>query len=266
MSKDYYVFTDSKTLYAKENDNVHVIEQKNLGWPGNTLYRFHMFLSQKEELQKYKYIFFMNANAICLQEVGEEFLPKDEGLLFVQHPGFYKKKNNKDFTYERNVNSTAYIPMGEGTYYVQGSVNGGKANDFLQMCEVLKNKIDEDDKNGIVAVWHDESHLNKYIVNLEPNQYKLLNISYNYAHYTHDKLYEPKIYLRKKDKYFDVSKVKSNLYIRNLIKRKFGINYNNERKRRNNKKQKRWNNKLKYKKNIGIKYLKLNLNFILNHL
>jgi len=244
MRKDYYVFTDSKNIYAKEKDNVHVIEQKDLGWPGNTLYRFHMFLSQKEELQKYKYIFFMNANALCKLEIGKEFLPEEEGLLFVQHPDFYNK-SNKEFTYERNVNSTAYIPIGKGIHYVQGSVNGGKANDFLQMCEVLKNKIDEDDKNGIVAIWHDESHLNRYFLDLDPYQYKLLNISYNFAHYTKNLQYEPKLFLRDKEEYFDISKIKGDRFSR---KKNYGIKNNNKRKRRNNKKQKRRNNKIKYKK------------------
>ncbi|ORY21241.1 nucleotide-diphospho-sugar transferase [Neocallimastix californiae] len=219
MTKDYYIFTDSKNIYKKEEDNVHIIEQKDLGWPGNTLYRFNMFLSQKEELLKFKYIFFFNANVICKQEVGEEFLPKNERLLFVQHGNFYNE-SNLIFTYERNVNSTAYIPFGKGKHYVQGSINGGKANDFLQMCEVLKNRIAEDDKNNIVAIWHDESHLNRYFLDLDPSQYRLLNISYNYPCWKNIPEFEPKIFLRDKNKYFDVSKIKNNLININKIKRK----------------------------------------------
>jgi len=34
------------------------------------------------------------------------------------------------------------------------------------MCEVLKNQIDEDENNDITAVWHDESYINRYLVNL----------------------------------------------------------------------------------------------------
>jgi len=126
MWKDYYIFTGSDKICTKEKDNVHIIPQENLGWPGNSLKRFHIFLSQENELVKYKYIFFMNANVICNEEIGEEILPKDEGLLFAQHFSFYNKSNKK-FTYERNPKSTAYIPMGEGKYYVYGCINGGKA-------------------------------------------------------------------------------------------------------------------------------------------
>ncbi|OUM61769.1 glycosyltransferase family 6 protein, partial [Piromyces sp. E2] len=210
MKKDYFVFTDSKDIYKKENDNVHIIKQKNLGWPGNTLYRFHMFLSQKEKLQNYKYIFFMNANIICNFGVGEEFLPKDEGLLFVQHHAYYKAPNTK-FSYERNSNSTAYIPMGQGKYYVCGGVNGGRAKEYLHMCEVLKSRIDEDDKNDVVAVWHDESHINKYLLELEKSQYKLLNVSYCFPEYKMNRKsfpFDPILFFRNKKKYINLKEIK----------------------------------------------------------
>jgi hypothetical protein len=32
------------------------------------------------------------------------------------------------------------------------------------MVTTMKNNIDIDMKNGVIAVWHDESHLNKFIV------------------------------------------------------------------------------------------------------
>ena len=42
---EYYVFTDSSKLYDEENNkHIHRIRQKNLGWPDNTLKRFHIFL------------------------------------------------------------------------------------------------------------------------------------------------------------------------------------------------------------------------------
>ena len=204
--KDYFVFTDADDLYGKDNENVHIIYQKNLGWPGNTLYRFHIFLTQKETLREYEYIFFMNANMICQGEVGEEFLPKDEGLLFIQHPGFYNKFKFK-YTYERNKKSRAYMPYFSGKYYICGGANGGRSECFLQMCEELARRIDEDDKNGIVAVWHDESHINRYCY--EQKQYKLLSPSYWYPE-GWDLPFEPKIVVRDKSRYFDVDKVKRN--------------------------------------------------------
>ncbi|NDJ26967.1 hypothetical protein GW575_03205 [Campylobacter sp. MIT 19-121] len=134
--KEYFVFTDSNELYQEhENERIHKIFQENLGWPYNTLMRFHMFLKIEKELQEFDYIFFMNANVEFLKEVS--FLPTKEQLIVVNHPGFYNK-NPQDFTYDRNEKSLAYIPFEQdeekenlfygkikGKYYVFGAFNGG---------------------------------------------------------------------------------------------------------------------------------------------
>lgn len=205
-TKDYYVFTDSTSLYAAEKENVHVIYQENLGWPGNTLYRFRIFLSQKEALKEYDYVFFMNANIVCMDKVEENFLPKDEGLLFVQHPGFYNKWKFK-FTYERRKISAAYIPIWAGKYYVCGGVNGGRSECFMQMCEELDKRIDEDEQKGIVAIWHDESHINRYCY--EYKNAKIMNPSYCYPE-DWDIPFKPILMVREKSKWIDVEKVRAN--------------------------------------------------------
>ena len=203
--KEYYVFTDNMELYKNNEDNVHIIEQKNLGWPGNTLFRFKMFLTQKQQLLKFDYIFFLNANAVCMKEVGEEFLPHVESLLFVQHPGFYNVPNYR-FPYDRNKKSSAYIPYKKGNVYVTGAINGGKSKGFLQMCEELSREIDMDYERGIIALWHDESHINKYILNR--SDYKLLPPSYIY---TEGKTlpFSPIILARDKNKFININKIKS---------------------------------------------------------
>ena len=44
--KEYFVFTDAENLFGTANKRIHLIYQENLGWPGNTLFRFKMFLTQ----------------------------------------------------------------------------------------------------------------------------------------------------------------------------------------------------------------------------
>ena len=88
---------------------------------------------------------------------------KYEGLI-VAHQPFLYNLGYDSYTYERNPKSTAYIPYGEGKYYVMGALNGGISNIYLKMCEELSRNIQIDLKNNIIALWHDESHLNKYIV------------------------------------------------------------------------------------------------------
>ena len=39
---------------------------------------------------------------------------------------------------------------------------------FLSMCRELAGAVKRDLDNGIIAVWHDESHLNKYVVGRHP--------------------------------------------------------------------------------------------------
>lgn len=169
--KHYFVFTDHSGL-STENNSVTVIHQESLGWPNNTLNRFHMFKSIERLLGEFDYIFFCNANVFFTREISDEILPtKDEGIVVTLHPKFYASPNS-EYDYERNPQSTAFIPEGGGVHYVCGGFNGGHAKAYLDMTGELCDRIDEDARNGIIAVNHDESHLNRYIMD---HKYKLLS-------------------------------------------------------------------------------------------
>lgn len=178
--KEYIVFTDSDNIYEANNDRVHVVKIKNQPWPLITLLRFHMFLSVKEKLLEYDYLMFSNANIECCIDVAEkEFLPnnKMEKMCFTMHPGYYKKRNFL-FPYDRNKKSKAYIPYNKGKYYVIGAMFCGITDNFLNMSEELMNAINIDLQNRCIAQWHDESHLNHYI--LEHDNCKILDPGYCY--------------------------------------------------------------------------------------
>jgi hypothetical protein len=176
--KHYYVFTDAEDIYLEEKcSRIHRIYQENLGWPGNTLKRFEIFYKIKDELEHYDYIFFMNANLLFVDEVNEEFLPIKEELLVVKHPGYFDKSRT-EFTYEDNPDSLAYISEEEGEYYIAGGLNGGKATAYIKLIETLKMNIEEDLKHDIIAKWHDESHINRYI--LGRNDVKIIGPEYLY--------------------------------------------------------------------------------------
>lgn len=165
--KHYYIFTDDKTIEFPPN--VTRVERKQHPWPWDTLDRFEMFLGIKEDLKKYDYIYFLNGNAEVVQDVGEEIFPAFwQDVMVAWHPGYYRPRNPLDYPYDRNKNSTAYIPMGEGKYYVQGGFNGGRTRDVLKMYECLYQDVQENIKRGVTARWHDESHLNHYILDKHP--------------------------------------------------------------------------------------------------
>lgn len=165
--KTYYVFTDDEEITS--NSNVVKINQNKLGWPFDTLKRFSIFNNSKELLINEDYLYFLNANMLCVQDVNEEIIPdeKNDYLTAVQHPGFYSQENYV-FTYERNPKSNFYIPYGEGKYYFQGCFIGGRTNEFLNMSEYLDKLIDEDLSNEIIPVWWDESAMNWYFKEKNP--------------------------------------------------------------------------------------------------
>lgn len=198
--KEYFVFTDDMSLC--KSTNVHLYYKECKGFPMDSLLRFDLFLSVKEELAKFDFVFFFNANMQFMKEVGEEFLPVKEGLAAVVHPWAYNKLACL-FPYDRNKKSTAYIKRMNKTYhYYMGSLNGGRTRDYLQLAETCSRNVHTDLENGYIALYHDESHLNKYL-----SEHECLSLSPSYAYPEGITIpFEPIIMIRDKviiDKYFD---------------------------------------------------------------
>lgn len=168
--KHYFVFTDSEQIISE--GRVHKIYQERLGWPKDTLMRFHLFLDIKDQLKEMDYLFFFNANYTFTKIITTaDLLPteNDNYLVGQIHPVAYHKKR-KNFDYETNAQSTAYIPPATGKYYFAGGLLGGRAPEFLLMCFTLKNNIDKDLSKDIIAKWHDESYINQFFSVVEPKK------------------------------------------------------------------------------------------------
>jgi hypothetical protein len=163
LEKHYFIFSDTCTAKDLDSNNISIIPQEKLGWPFDTMMRFHMFLSIKEELEKFDYVFFLNANLIFSKEIRREDLKLHEGhqLLGVQHPGFYLTNRSK-FPYERNPDVSCNIPPNEGDFYFQGCFNGGRSSEWIEMCHTLSGMIELDLSKNLIPIWHDESYLNWY--------------------------------------------------------------------------------------------------------
>jgi Glycosyltransferase family 6 len=178
-SKEYFVFTDAGEIEYEQKGNVHKIYQEKTNWPYSTLLRFHIFLKAESQLQVMDYIFYFNANMKFISVITpNDLLPdpvKEDGLTAVLHSGYYKANINK-LPYERKQKkSLAY--MKQGSHYFQGCLNGGTPTAYLKLIKQLKQNIQIDLDNKIIAAWHDESHLNKYLSDKNP---KILSPAYSY--------------------------------------------------------------------------------------
>jgi hypothetical protein len=161
--------------------------KENLGYPNETLYRYHTFLSQESLLSKYDNIFYCDIDMLFVALIGSEIF--SEGITATLHPGFAHNRVHPDgvavYTFgtpERaNKESRAYIPRGTRNQYFCGGFNGGTSEAYLQMAKALKENIDWDKENwglGYSAVWHDESYMNRYLYDNPPA--KVLTPSYCY--------------------------------------------------------------------------------------
>ena len=69
--------------------------------------------------------------------------------------------------------------MFEKMQYFAGGFNGGSSSEYLKMCEKLSQNIEKDKENNVMAIWHDESHMNRYFIDNPPT--KVLDPGYCYG-------------------------------------------------------------------------------------
>lgn len=163
VEKTYFVFSDHDEL--SQYNYVVFTHKECEGFPNDSLFRFRTFLMREKELYNYDYVFFFNSNMEFVDYVDESILPTEEdGNLCCLNADYDKHYPHPSFyPYERNKKSVAYIPPGNSIYrYYHAGVNGGRVKEYLDMCKTLLLNIEKDMENGIVAIYHDESHINRY--------------------------------------------------------------------------------------------------------
>lgn len=175
-NKEYFLFTD--TIVKNDDKNIHVKKIDKSPWPINTLLRFEYFLTVKEELKNFDYIFFFNANALFTSDFTHELLPdgNNDGLIGVIHPG-YKNKIFIRKPFEKRKNLTCHLSWIYNGVYAQGCFNGGATNKFLELIETCAKATRNDLKKNLIAKVHDESYLNWYFSKFNP---KLLSEDYSW--------------------------------------------------------------------------------------
>jgi histo-blood group ABO system transferase len=161
-SVSYFIFIDDLNYEIKTQRNKKLIKVDHKHWPFMTLERYKLFNLNRQQFNEMDYLFYLDVDSLIVDHVDEEIL---SDLVVTHHHGYYKLRG----TPERNKKSTAYIDFKQEINYVCGGFNGGKKDTFLKMSKTLNENIEEDLKNGIIAVWHDESHINKYVIDNKPS-------------------------------------------------------------------------------------------------
>ncbi len=164
----YFIFTDGN---FPTRNNVVTIYQDRLGWPYDTLMRYSFYDTHREKLKKMDYLFATDADMLFVDTIGDEIL---SDRVATQHPGFFSRRG----TYEKRGVSTACVGPAEEKYYFAGGFNGGSRKEFLKMARVITQNIQKDLQNGIIAIWNDESHINRYFIDNTPTC--ILSPSYCY--------------------------------------------------------------------------------------
>lgn len=182
IEKGYEIFTDSPDDFKKVNDtNVYIHKIEDLGWIVNTSYKSKYICSIREELEKYDYVFYINSNFLFTAPIyAEEVLPDaSNDYLTALSFDHYLQVDVRNYPYDRQPNCLAYIPIGQGKRYFQGGFYGGRTKEMLLLSDWCKEAIAHDFNKKIVARFHDESYINRYMLDKKP---KVLNDGYALQH------------------------------------------------------------------------------------
>ena len=194
-----HVFTDQASVaeeFAKSLKNVRVKVHSigPLGWPEATLFRFKIFAEHRELLTE-EYLLYLDADSI----VEKDFEPdlqqtmSEKGVLLVEqsgswrprrlhrrirfyllHPGAVYADLKKMIwegglgTWEKDSNSSAFVPRNKRRNYVSGAVWMGPRETLFELVQELSQRVQSDWEEGVIAKWHDESHLNWWNAEYQP--------------------------------------------------------------------------------------------------
>jgi len=164
--KIFLVFTDGDGDFP---DDVKVFEQEHLEWPYITLKRFEILNKAREEIKDCDYLVFIDADALVVDKITEEEFFNDKPLFGVHHPcHFLKMKPHDKYpgSWDQNKKSLAYVDTvkEQPQIYYQGCFWGGQVPEVCAMIDELEMRTNKDLEKNVVALWHDESHINRFFL------------------------------------------------------------------------------------------------------
>lgn len=164
-----YLFTDKYHIRIDSLqpwiDRFEVIQLpiSSYKFPEASLFRFRMFNEVHDVFTDEDYLYFMDVDMNIVADIGHDMLPVDE-MVGVHHARCWSAEG----TWEVRQNCRAYVPPEKRLVYYAGGVFGGTKDAFMNMSFELDRDIRKDHLDGLQAVWHDESYLNRYFADHPP--------------------------------------------------------------------------------------------------
>ena len=171
-----HLFTDNCPRLARlpfNNIFVHTVYYEE--WPAATLNRFKYIISIKEKISA-SHIMYIDADSLAAKNFFEE-VTASKKITFVEHPGFYRnypmiiKRIRSMFdhagTWEKRSGQMSFISRFSRRPYTCGGTWFGPANEVVRMCEIILDRILQDQQMKQIPLWHDQSHTNWYCANFK---------------------------------------------------------------------------------------------------
>ncbi len=205
-SVTFHVFTDiepprEQRKYLEKNVITHRID--NLRWPEATLKRYEL-IARKMSGVEADILVYLDADMIVNEVIflSEVFDFDIDSMVLVQHPGYWRPTFREDPTFylrhasfaikdaimlmtfggigawESNQKSTSYVKRSDRRAYYCGGFWMGKKESIVNFAESMFLSVSKDFDNNVMAIWHDESHLNKWATT---NSFRALTPSYCFA-------------------------------------------------------------------------------------
>jgi hypothetical protein len=148
-----FCFTDQMAPCAP---NTRLLPTRHMGWPFDSLMRFHLIDGIADQLADFDYVLYLDSDMKVLAALEPEILK--ERFVAVSHPGFCHQAALATFEIDRT--SAAFVPEAQRMTYVQGCFFGGRSLCFRYLVRILHHKVAHDLAAGAIPAWHDESYLN----------------------------------------------------------------------------------------------------------
>lgn len=159
-------FTNAPREFAAR-PHVKTFRINHIPFPLISLMRYQYYAEQTNIFATYDYVYHIDCDMVMVDKIDEEILGD---RVCVLHPGFPSLNLSPDsLPFDRTDQMAASVPYGQGKAYFQNCLQGGKAAIFGAMCIDLRERIEADLKKNYVALWHDESYMNRYMVDHPPD-------------------------------------------------------------------------------------------------